>query len=139
MKYFFLFLLLMPVTSAIAVWPENVEFNQDYQTITIFNNLQNETHYHLILKNIKTKDINFKLLPNEQKRVELQLKSSKAEVHIEEYYNENQNVINTLKLPLKINYKIKNYKIYYLIMIFILFFIIFITLKKKYLYKNKIN
>ncbi|MBU2589446.1 MAG: hypothetical protein KKB39_01650 [Nanoarchaeota archaeon] len=138
MKYFFIFLLLMPITSAIAVWPESLEFNEQYKSITVYNNLQNETYYNLILKNIGADENNFKLKPNEQKRIELKLKSNKAEVLIEEFYNENQNVINSIKLPLKINFKIKNYNLYYILSsIALLIIILFITLKKKYLNSNK--
>lgn len=127
------------MASAIAVWPETLEFNQQQEQITVFNNLQNNSYYHLTLKHIKSSEDDFWLKPNEQKRIMLQLKSENAEVSIEEYYDENQNVINSLKLPLKINYEVKSKNRYYLLAIIpIILILIFIAIKKKYLNKNKI-
>jgi len=97
MKYFFLFFLLgIQLAGAISVFPDKLTGN----TLTIGNNLGIEAEYYIEAEGLATENNAFRLKPGE--RIEIgfrEIKGKPPTIIIEERFEDNQNIINSVRVP----------------------------------------
>lgn len=137
MKYFFLFLLILPIAASIEAWPSSIEFeDEDARTFVIHNNLRQNATYFIDWPETDT----LILEPGQFKAVKIIRPKKSSYVIIEEVIAKNQNIVNAVKLPVTVEEKKINLKLILIpcMAVFLIIIIfIFSRLKKKGLYKRK--